>query len=354
MTAEVASSDGGLVVTDQHTPGEPTLSSVHSEIGATEESGHMLTDIDGSVNSGVAEVQPSALTDPNEHVHDSSVHSNNSSGSKDHSISGAHQKNSDPSNPDEAINESLAVFQGGLSDWTVAGLNLSAEGQRALEWYEGFVNEGLIPRQWKGVEIELPKNVRITFEPCAVNVLGHYHRGRAVRDGTRFNINLNPVVLLDPKRSPMQLAQTLLHEALHLCEDLYRQKVGKKPPTAGYHSVEFRRHAQDLSIPCDAGGHDEGIVAGGRFAQWAADHKVSDAPERRAEPDAAPPPARKPPKRRAWHCQCPDAVSVMVPRASVIDVLCRRCDKPLTPKDSANVSPSISSSDNTPTQEGTP
>ena len=257
------------------------------------------------------------------------------------SFPGAHPK--PLPGPDEHINEALVEYQLQLRDWKLGGaLDLSHQLKRALGWYQQFRDDGLLPTKWKGTEFQLPEHIRVTFEPRPVNELGSYTYGRAVRDGTLWNINLNLVAHLEHRRSPAQMAVVLLHELLHLCEGEYLRILGTRLTRSSYHSVEFRRHAQRLGIPCTQNGRELPTTPGSPFAQWVARRGVptrfehaepsgSEDQDPKKKPPVTGQPRAKRPKRVAWRCDCPDAVKVMVPRASTIRFVCEVCSSPVRP-----------------------
>jgi hypothetical protein len=246
---------------------------------------------------------------------------------------GVHPQN--PTDPDEKINEALVEYQLRLRDWKLGpAINLSRLLEQALGWYQQMNADGLIPTKWAGVGLKLPDHIRITFDARAANIIASYTPGRALRDGTRWNINLNPVAIIHHRRSPLLLASDLLHELLHLLEHEYRQVSGKSPVKGSYHSVEFREACQDLGIPCTQNGAELEMTPGGRFQQWAMGRELSTEfefalPSESGDDDQQRPAKR--PKRIAWRCRCENAPAVMVARASKIDWTCNVCKCPVLP-----------------------
>ncbi len=245
--------------------------------------------------------------------------------------------------PDQQINRALAQHQASLSDWTLLGtFNLVPRLAQCLDWYRLFRADGLLPSVWKEVPLKLPEHIRLTFDPRPANQLGTYKFGRAVGDGTRWNINLNPVSILMYRRSSAQTAAVFCHELHHLCEDQYLQQVGKYP-TGSYHTAEFRRRVAELGIPCTRDGRELPMDAGSPFDRWLERHgipRVFDYLPEERRPEAEPDPQQQPdavspnlPKRIVWRCGCENAVSVMVPRASQIHFVCLDCSQVVRPVD---------------------
>lgn len=236
------------------------------------------------------------------------------------SLLGAHPKKLDP---DQELNRTFAEHQRQLDDWNVLGFNLAPRLTQALQWYRWLRNDELLPSHWKGIRLELPEYIRITFELRPAPEQGSYAFRRAPRDGTRWNININPTSIVEYRRSAAQTAATFCHNLLHLCEDQYLQQIGKRP-CGSYHSMEFRRNARLIGIPCTRDGAEEGIVVGSRFERWLDQHSVARVFDYAEEldPEAT---RRKLPKRISWRCLCEDGVAVQVPRGSVIHARCELC-----------------------------
>lgn len=229
-----------------------------------------------------------------------------------------------PPDPDQRLNRAIAEHQRSLDDWKILGnFDLARELTEVMKWYRWLRADALIPEVWKKVPLDLPEHIRVTFEIRPARELGFYKYGRAISDGTRWNINLNPRSIIVFGRSPAQTASVLCHEALHLCEDDYSQKIGKKTRSAGYHSTEFRRQAELIGIPCNAYGVEGGIRPGSPFDRWLEKHGIPQIFQYAPEPMPPAPLA----KRIAWRCGCEEAVSVMVPRASQLNAVCRNCSQ---------------------------
>lgn len=226
-------------------------------------------------------------------------------------------------NPDQELNRALAEHQAHLHDWTFRGFNLAPRLTQALRWYGWLRIEGLLPSHWRGLRLELPEYIRITFEPRPAPEQGSYTFRRASRDGTRWNININPTSIIEYRRSAAETAATLCHNVLHLYEDQFLQQAGKNPQ-GSYHSAEFRRNASLIGIPCTRDGAEYGIVAGSRFDHWLERHGIARVFDYAEQPDVE---ATRPklPKRISWRCECEDAVAVMVPRASRFHAVCQDC-----------------------------
>lgn len=218
---------------------------------------------------------------------------------------------------DEAINQAVARFQVGLSEWTYRGVELGDVIGNVRAWTRELWDR-FIPDEWAGRPVKRPP-ILFRFESESPRILGHYQPGR--NDiGCRWEISLNPRHL--PSRSEIELAETVLHELLHCFEDL----AGTAPRSHNnYHSAWFRKTADALGIPCSRYGATLGIREPSPFMDWAHKRGLSGCPAVCVSlPDL--PPARAP-KRFAWACDCPPdvAVTVQVARGSELDARCQRC-----------------------------
>jgi hypothetical protein len=239
---------------------------------------------------------------------------------------GVHPENSWDS--DLWINRVIPEYPTSSGDLKVLGdFDLARELVEGLKWYHRLRIDGLIPEEWKGVRLDLPGHVRLTFEIRDPRELGFYKYARSSRDGTRWSINLNPRSVMVFGRSPAQTASVFCHELLHLCENDYWQKIGKGARSPGYHSTEFRRRAGLIGIPCTDYGAERGIKSGSPFDNWLGRHGVPrffQYTVERIQPATLA-------KRLAWRCGCENSVSVMVPRASRVKLVCQDCSQLLWP-----------------------
>lgn len=237
-------------------------------------------------------------------------------------VSGAHPK----IDSDQEILRVLAEHQGSLTDWGVDGLDLAREHRQAMQWVEWLLKDGMVPTEWHETRIELPRTIHITFEPRNRRQLGTYTLGRTIGQGLKYTVNLNPRAIVG--HPPAVMASVLLHEFLHLCQDLYCQRVGKRLAPSSYHGVEFRRRADLLGISCTQAGRRLPNTPNGPFDKWLRRRGISS--ERVYEIETQPGSSRLP-KRIAWRCRCEDSVAVHVPRGSTIEATCVRCDGPFQP-----------------------
>jgi hypothetical protein len=248
----------------------------------------------------------------------------------------AESRDAHPTSPDrdQELNRVQAEHQAGLSDWTFYGaFNLAQRFTQILQLCHWLRADGILPEEWKDVRLALPAHIRINFDSRPANEAGSYTVRRSVRDGTRFNINVNPNWIITHRRSLAQIAAAVCHSLLHLCQDLYEQQMGRRP-RGDYHSKEFRRNAEQIGIPCDPHHSRHDIVAGSRFEQWLDQHRISKVfdpiPENRNTDDEVPAPSpeaipRKKPKRSAWRCGCP--LTAMVPSGKVMRAVCQDCSE---------------------------
>lgn len=224
---------------------------------------------------------------------------------------------------DDGVLEAIAVHQKHLSDWTLrtnAGkvFDLSACARTTDTWVDSLRDE-LIPCTWpSGKRIEHPR-ILLTFAVLRHDVLGHF-RPRRNQHGLLWEVGLNPAAMLH--RTDVQTASVLLHELLHVCEE-----VAGRPARGrhNYHSSSFRAVAETLGIPCSRYGRETGVVRGSLFSSWATRHGLSfgDCSFLR---DAAPDEDRvavAKAKRLPWECNC--GFKVWVPRAQVLNAKCRSC-----------------------------
>lgn len=234
-----------------------------------------------------------------------------------------------PQNAEQELLQRLAEFKAGLSDWGIGEFDLSLEHRRAVQWIRWFREDELIPYQWKGLSIEFPEHIYLTFDPGPANQLGFYEFGRSLAHGLRHRINLNPVAMQLLRRSTAQTASVLLHECLHLCQELYMDRIGRRIRRGSYHSVEFRRRAELLGTPCTLDGRELGVVPDGPFDKWLDRHRIPRVHEYTEDEASAAKPGL--PKRLSWRCRCPRGVSVHVPRGHSLNAVCLDCEARFEP-----------------------
>ena len=220
----------------------------------------------------------------------------------------------DRENSDAEINQAIAVFQDGLGDWSYAGCkDLSIFIKKIREWAVDLWTD-LVAE--KGEEYPI---VFFRFQREGGGRLGHYQPARN-DSGLKLEIGINPKHL--SAEPDIDLAETVIHELLHLYEDLW----GNPPRSANnYHSAWFRRRARGLGIPCSRYGAGQGRIDPSPFVEWARQQGLDGIHTHGHLDEEAP--SCRPPKRDPWDCGCPrgERVSVLVPRASVLAARCERC-----------------------------
>lgn len=234
-----------------------------------------------------------------------------------------------PLTPEEQVNKYTAEAQSALGDWTFGGEDGldGAELCRKLHgWYRSFLEEGFFPSTWKRLPIQMPRHIHLTLQRRDSRQLGYYRLGRS-DTGTKFHININPNAVMRHKLSDSVVAAVLLHEALHLCEELGGRKRGGR-----YHTKPFRQRCDLVGIPCSETGAFEGITPHSKFDLWVAKHGVSktfDYAWTMVVESAATMPRRVP-----WQCRCKGGPVVMVARGKPIKFECHECGSMLERRDS--------------------
>jgi len=238
-------------------------------------------------------------------------------------------------NKDSETNGVVAGFQAELADWQWDGgrINLSEMARTVNEWAQELWPT-FLPATWQKELVEMP-NVLFTFDPEHPNILGHYRPGRNGA-GLRWEINLNPVHLTI--RSAAQSAPTILHELVHLFEDLTESSPGSALRN-NYHSAWFRKTVEQAGIPCTRYGRDLGIIEDSPFAEWVKEKGLSFESEEsildllvrkikegEIESEAVEAGGKKRlPKRLAWVCHCPKAPTIYVARGYELQARCEAC-----------------------------
>jgi len=115
----------------------------------------------------------------------------------------------------------------------------------------------------------------IAFKKTRVTTLGHYNFGRN-EFGLKYEINMNSQYM---ERPFCQILATLLHEMIHLEEDMRGMKLGKS--SGNRHSKFFQERSRMLGIPSDARGYSIGV--GEPFTGFVSRHGVEIIAEK---PDA--------------------------------------------------------------------
>ncbi len=152
----------------------------------------------------------------------------------------------------EDINRNLRDHESSVSDWYL---------KNAVKYLYRFFD--LFNAQW--FSSGLPQAV-ISFKKTRVTTLGHYKFGRN-EFGLKHEINLNSQYL---ERPFCQILATLLHEMIHLEEDLRGMKPKKS--SGNRHSKFFRDRSAQLGIPSDSRGYSLGMEE--PFAGFIAAHRV--------------------------------------------------------------------------------
>jgi hypothetical protein len=131
--------------------------------------------------------------------------------------------------------------------------------------------------------------------------------------GARFEINLNPRHF---DRPLYQVLGTLLHEQVHLWQDLYG-----KPSKTNWHNREFVERARSVGIPCESGRHAFTIAYTEPFLTLAkrAGIEIGElgAPVLSAELLES---AERKPKLKRWTCGCTNIWA-----AVAVDAVCQKC-----------------------------
>lgn len=160
--------------------------------------------------------------------------------------------------------------------------------------------------------------------PAAISIArsrkDNYGSYLLVRDGLglRHRINLNELYIARPLA---EVLRTLLHEMVHLWEDLVHNRRGG----GSYHTKVFCEKAADLGIPVDARGRSLGITPDGRFATVLRGRGVPlDGPP---VPNSGPiVPAKGSGSHLAkWSCGC---TNVRVSSGVALHALCTACECP--------------------------
>ncbi len=159
----------------------------------------------------------------------------------------------------EDINRNLREHESSVGDWYL---------KNAVKYLYRFFD--LFNAQWFAPP--LPQAV-ISFKKTRVTTLGHYNFGRN-EFGLRHEINMNSQYM---ERPFCQILATLLHEMIHLEEDMRGMKP--KRSQGNRHSKYFSERSRMLGIPSDARGYSLGM--GEPFVGFVTQHGVeiiADAP----------------------------------------------------------------------------
>lgn len=139
----------------------------------------------------------------------------------------------------EEINRNIREHESSVSDWYL---------KSAVNYLYRFFD--FFNRQWFGGG--LPQAV-IAFKKTRVTSLGHYRFGRN-EFGLKHEINMNSQYM---ERPFCQILSTLLHEMIHLEEDVLGVKQGKR--SGNNHTKFFRDRSGELGIPSDSRGYSLGM-----------------------------------------------------------------------------------------------
>ncbi|MFH1126557.1 MAG: SprT-like domain-containing protein [archaeon] len=161
----------------------------------------------------------------------------------------------------EEINRNLREHESSVGDWYL---------KNAVKYLYRFFD--LFNAQW--FSGRLPQAV-IAFKKTRVTSLGHYRFGRN-EFGLKHEINMNSQYM---ERPFCQIVATLLHEMIHLEEDLLG--MTPKKSSGNHHSKFFRDRAGLLGIPSDAKGYSLGM--GEPFTGFIQAHGVRIIEEKKGE-----------------------------------------------------------------------
>ena len=193
----------------------------------------------------------------------------------------------------EQINIALKDHQISIPDWEVSGLL----GILHL-WADRF-----------NVEFKLNIPVpAIVVERLRNNVYGHFWPGRN-NWGINHEIALNKVHI--KSREMWQTLGTLLHELLHLQQEIY----GKPPASTrfNYHNRQYRDWALALGLLVDRWGHTSYLTANSPFLDLLVKFGVPVLPAPNSENYQEAPQLLHSSKLKLWKCQCPVRVRVAIP-----------------------------------------
>jgi hypothetical protein len=202
---------------------------------------------------------------------------------------------------DEAMSQALALHAG---ETTWIHRDLVAD---LYTWFVRFGEAFFANR--------LPPAI-ISVERTNRRNLGWY---KPSRDGLalRYRINLNVQFAY---RDPADRLETLLHEMLHLEQDI----DGKfKARRRRYHDKAFQARSLALGIPTSSGGCSLGIIPDGPFAEILAKHGVAIVKPLDAAP-AAPLAAASRASSVSWSCGCTKA---WVARGRIMNATCDACGR---------------------------
>jgi hypothetical protein len=133
---------------------------------------------------------------------------------------------------DEATNKTIKEIEICTKQWKFSNLS-----EQLYIWFDRF-NERFFNN--------VLKPPVISFEKTSSRTLGHYVIGRNAF-GLKWNININRQYVGSDLASTLA---TLLHEAIHLWQEEFGKKKGKRNRN-NYHNVEFRTKAKLIGIPCN-------------------------------------------------------------------------------------------------------
>lgn len=171
---------------------------------------------------------------------------------------------------------------------TAAGVLGGLVSAADVEWFYKHLAQMTVEIVKPLLSFETPEIV-LSVDHNRKRQFGHY---KPYRDGLglRWRVSLNAVHLGRPRAD---LLRTVLHEALHACQDAHG-----KPGKGNYHNAQFREWCERAGIPTDAKGRDQGTNPDGPFAAYCRRHKIEGKLALLA-------PAPKPPgsKLKKWSCE---------------------------------------------------
>jgi predicted SprT family Zn-dependent metalloprotease len=220
---------------------------------------------------------------------------------------------------DLLMNGDIAVYQANIADWASCGVgNLGGLARQLRLWADSLWT--LICDTVQGPHPTLP-TLLVTFDDDHPKVLAHYRRGRN-GTGLRFEVSLNPRNI--PGSSEADLGARLLHELMHLHDDLLHAGTTSKK---GYHGVEFRKRAEALGIPCTQDGKELRRPDSSIFHAWAEASGLSLLP---IGSEQQPGESKKPRQSRVtWSCKCDGRAiqKVLVASGTEFRARCEGCQQ---------------------------
>jgi hypothetical protein len=191
----------------------------------------------------------------------------------------------------DAINFLLRDHEEAVGDWQYQALV-----RELYRWVGIFQSE---------FKLELAHPV-VGFDRLRCTTLACYEQGRS-RIGTKYTIIINSLYLNDPFHCVLR---RLLHELIHLWQELYG-KPAKKPP---YHNKQFIDKALTCGLLTDHKGYDLGHTK--IFSDVLAKYGVN-APEIEEKPQAEQ--AHGTSKIKKWSCGCTNVWCAVELRAQCLE-----------------------------------